>query len=156
MKYFSLSNNKFFLLPDLHWIKHSLKSILASDNNIKSLDVLKTTGMFESLLYIEMRRNSIHAFNVTILRHMPKLQTLSLHTNKLTYIDNFRIDYKKAIAWNGSPWHCGTALSWKGEDDMAFEDGLTCETPACMQGIAIADMSKYTPHDIHLVQFSVP
>ena len=92
MKYFSLSNNKFVLLPDLHWIKHSLKSILASDNNIKSLDVLKTTGMFESLLYIEMRRNSIHAFNVTILRHMPKLQTLSLHTNKLTYIDNFRID----------------------------------------------------------------
>ena len=51
--------------------------------------------MFESLLYIDMGRNSIYAFNVTILRHMPKLQTLNLHNNKLTYIDNSRIDYKK-------------------------------------------------------------
>ena len=37
-----------------------------------------------------------------------------------------------------------------GEDDMAFENGLVCETPACMQGMAIADMSKYRPQNMHL------
>ena len=86
---------------------------------------------------------------------MPNLQTLSWHNKKLTYIDNFCIDYKKAIALKGNPWHRGTALSWKGEDDMAFENGLFCETPACMQGMAIADMSKYRPQNIYPVQFLI-
>ena len=44
-----------------------------------------------------------------------------------------------------------------GEDDMAFEVGLVCETPTCVQGIAIADMSKYNNRqDIHKdVQHSI-
>ena len=49
-----------------------------------------------------------------------------------------------------NPWHCGTALSWMGKDDMAFEDGLVCETPYCLQGNPIADMSKYNKRRLHI------
>ena len=156
LRHINLNNNKLVVLPDLHWIKHSLKTMLAYSNNMKSLDEFEITSVFESLLYMDMGRNRIYTFNVTILRHMPKLHTLLLYGNKLTYIDNFRIHYKKAIDLRDNPWHCGTALSWMGEDDMAFEDGLTCETPACMQGIAIADMSKYNkPQNKSFVHFSI-
>ena len=89
-----------------------------------------------------MPENAIHTLNVDILRRMPKLRLLVLNANKLTHMDDFRIYYTEEIRLGANPWHCGTALSWMGEDDMAFEYGLVCETPACLQGIAIADMSK--------------
>ena len=139
----NLNNDKLVQFPDLHWIQHSLKHISASHNKIQSLDMFNTSGMFEMLVYIDMGRNNIHIFDVTMLRHMPNLHKLYLHNNKLTHIDDFRIYYKKAINLVGNPWHCGTALSWMGEDDMAFEDRLVCETPDCLQGNPIADMSKY-------------
>ena len=59
--------------------------------------MFKTTGMFESLSYIGMGDNGIVVPKVTILRHMPILQTLVLYINKLTYIDEFRIYYKNTI-----------------------------------------------------------
>ena len=37
---------------------------------------------------------------------------------------------------------CHNSVSGMGEDDMEFVEGLTCETPACLQGTPIADMSK--------------
>ena len=138
-----LNNNKLLALPELHWIKHSLIELYATRNKIKSLDVFNIIGIFELLSYIDMGGNSIRDFNVTILCHMPKLNNLRLYTNESTSIDDFRIYYKKKIYLVGNPWHCGTTLSWMGEDDMAFEVGLVCETPICVQGIAIADMSKY-------------
>ena len=152
-----LSNNKLLALPELHWIKHSIINLYASDNKIKSLDVFNVIGIFELLSYIDMGGNSIRVFNAAILRHMPKLSNLRLCCNQLTSIDDFRIYYKKKIYLVGNPWHCGTTLSWMGEDDMAFEVGLVCETPTCVQGIAIADMSKYIKRqDIHKdVQHSV-
>ena len=72
-----LGNNKLLALPELHyllWIEHSLIKLHASDNNIKSLAVFNVFGMFELLAYIDMGGNSFRVFNVTILRHMPKLK----------------------------------------------------------------------------------
>ena len=152
-----LNNNKLLALPELHWIKHSLIMLHASDNKIKSLDVFNVIGMFELLAYIDMGGNSIRVFNAIIQRYMPKFSNLWLYSNELTSIDDFRIYYKMKIYLVGNPWHCETALSWMGEDDMAFEVGLVCGTPTCVQGIAIADMSKYNKtQDIHKdVQYSI-
>ena len=105
LRHINLNNNKLVVLPDLHWIKHSLKTMLAYSNNMKSLEEFEITSVFESLLYMDTGGNRIHTFNVTILRHMPKLHTLLLYGNKLTYINNFRIHYKKAIDLRGNPWH---------------------------------------------------
>ena len=138
-----LSNNKLLALPDLHWVEHTLKDIQAAYNGIESLDVFQRSGFFKSLSYINMGGNSIRTFNITILLHVPKLRFLLLNSNQLAHMDDFRIYYKNMIYFKGNPWHCGTALSWMGEDDMAFENGLVCETPACLQGIAISDMSNY-------------
>ena len=107
------------------------------------MDMFKTTGVFEILQYIDKGGNNIRMFDVKMMGHMPKLLHILLHHNKLTSIDDFRIYYKNAIYLSGDPWHCETALSWMGEDDIAFGYGLTCETPACLQGIAIAYVSKY-------------
>ena len=148
LKCLHLSDNKLTMLPDLHWIKHSLRDIRAPDNKLKSLDELKTTRTFEMLAYIDMSRNYIRIFDVATLRFMPKLRVIILLDNKLSHIDDFRIYYTKAIYLVGNPWHCGMAMSWMGEDDMKFEDRLACETPACLQGIAIADMSKQCIYDM--------
>ena len=142
LKRIHLSNNKLVQLPDLHWIQHSITQIKASHNRIKSFDMFETDGLFEVLSYIHMGNNHIQTFNVDILRRMPKLRLLILNDNKLSHIDDFRIYYTEVIRMGANPWHCGTAFSWMGEDDMAFERGLVCETPACLQGIDIADMSK--------------
>ena len=138
-----LSNNKLVIFPNLHWIQHSLKSMMAAKNEIQSLDMFRTTGELEILEYIDMGGNDIRMFEVKTMGNMPKLLSILLHHNKLTGINDFRIYYKKEINLSGNPWHCGTALSWMGKDDIAFGYGLICETPACLQGIAIADMSKY-------------
>ena len=116
--------------------------IRASGNKIKSLSVFETTSMFEMLECIDMGRNNIRAFNITMLRYMPKLRAILLESNKLNHIDDFHFHYKKTINLNDNPWHCGTALSWMSEDDMEFEKGLVCETPACLRGRSISDMSK--------------
>ena len=151
-----LSNNKLALFPNLHWTQHSLKSLLAAENKIESMDMFKTTGVFELLQYIDMGGNNIRMFDVKMMGHMPKLLHILLHHNKLTSIDDFRIYYKNAIYLSGDPWHCETALPWMGEDDIAFGYGLTCETPACLQGIAIAYVSKYKKQQhIQHVQVSV-
>ena len=138
-----LNSNKLALFPNLHWTQHSLKSLLAAENKIESMDMFKTTGVFEILQYIDKGGNNIRMFDVKMMGHMPKLLHILLHHNKLTSIDDFRIYYKNAISLSGDPWHCETALSWMGEDDIAFGYGLTCEAPACLQGIAIAYVSKY-------------
>ena len=142
LKSLHLTNNKLAMLPNLHWFQHSLREIRAAGNKIKSLGVFETTGMFEMLGYIDMGRNNIRVFNVTMLRHMPKLQVIILENNELDHIEDFHFHYKKKINLKDNPWHCGMALSWMGKDDMGFEEGMVCETPACLQGTAIADMSK--------------
>ena len=73
---------------------------------------------------------------------MPKLEFLWLNDNKLTHIDNVRSLDIKFIGLKSNPWHCDGELSWMGEEDMGFERGLTCATPTCLHGMAIADMSK--------------
>ena len=150
-----LSYNKLLVLPDMHWIRHSLRGIQANGNKIESLDVFETSGVFKSLSYIDMGLNRIRIFNITILHHVPKLRYLILRGNELTTIDDFRIYYKKNIRLAGNPWHCGTSLSWMGEDDMPFENGLVCETPACKQGIAISDMSKYNKSAVLINRFLI-
>ena len=156
LKTLNLSDNKLVLFPNLHWIQHSLRYIRAADNKIQSLDMFETSDMFEILEYIDMGGNNIRMFNVTTLQNMPNLLKLFLNSNKLTRIGDFRIYYKKAINLVDNPWHCGTALSWMSEDDMSFEDRLVCETPDCLQGNPIADMSKYNKRQhIPHVQLSV-
>ena len=146
----NLIENKLVIFPDLHWIQHSLKYIWATDNEIQSLNMFDTSGTFEILEYIDMGGNYIRTFDITMLRHMPNLIELYLDSNKLTRIDDFRIYYKKEINLMANPWHCGTELSWMGKDDMAFEGRLVCETPYCLQGNLIADMSKYNKQRLHI------
>ena len=105
--------------------------------------MFETSDMFEILEYIDMRGNDIRMFDVTKLQRIHNMRELFLHDNKLSRIDDFSIYYKKAITLAGTPWHCEMALSWMSEDDMAFDDRLVCETPDCLWGILIADMSKY-------------
>ena len=146
----NLIENKLVIFPDLHWIQHSLKYIWATDNEIQSMNMFDTSGTFEILEYIDMGGNYIRMFDITMLRHMPNLIELFLDSNKLTRIDDFRIYYKNEINLMANPWHCGTALSWMGEADMAFEGRLVCETPYCLQGNLIADMSKYNKQRLHI------
>ena len=138
----NLSNNNLLVLPDLHWIQQSLSRIDAKMNKITSLDALQTSGIYERLYHVSVYRNDIFHFNVSLLRHMPKLDRLYLNDNNLTHIGDFRCLNVKVIKLLYNPWHCNEELSWMGEEDMSFEEGLTCATPTCLQGIAITDMSK--------------
>ena len=150
LKSLNLIEKKIVIFPDLHWIQHSWKYIWATDTKIQSLYMFETSGTFEILEYIDMGRNDIRMFDITMLRHMPNLLELFLNSIKLIRIDDFRIYHKKAINLIGNPWQCGTALSLMGEDDMAFEDRLVSETPYCLQGNPIADMSKYNKRRLHI------
>ena len=150
----NLDMNEIIQLPDLHWVQHSLCRIRAMENSVISLDAFKTIGIFKHLYRIQMALNNIRIFNVTLLRHMPKLTTLELYTNKITHVDDFRRFYNKKINMMGNPWHCGAALSWMGEEDMEeFELDLRCATPVCLRGMAIADMSKpKKPCNLHALK----
>ena len=73
---------------------------------------------------------------------MPKLGRLYLNGNKLTHFGDVRSLHISTINLSSNPLHCGEELSWMGEEDLGFERGLTCATPACLHGMAIADMSN--------------
>ena len=137
-----LTNNDLLVLPDLHWIQQSLSDIDAKENKIQSLDALQTSGIYEKLYRLSVYENDILHFNISLLRHMPKLNRFYLNDNNLTHIGDFRSLNVKVIKLRDNPWHCNEELSWMGEDYMSFEEGLTCATPTCLHGIAIADMSK--------------
>ena len=137
----NLNKNSLHVLPDLHWTQHSLFSLMADGNKIQSLDGLHTSGIYLELNYVEVPGNDIRNFNISILRHMPKLCSLGLHNNKLTHIDDFRSLYVQYISLGFNPWHCGVELSWM--SDMSFKiRGPTCATPICRQGMDIMAMSK--------------
>ena len=138
----NLNKNNLLVLPDLHWVQYSLKTIMTSDNNIQSLDALETTGVYPKLSYVDVSRNNIHNFNVSLLRHMPKLHFLLLDGNRLTHVDDFRSLNVRVILLENNPWHCGEELSWMGEEDLGFERGLTCATPTCLEGMVVAEMSN--------------
>ena len=137
-----LSYNKLSVLPDVHWIQHSVSDLLANKNKIQSLDALQTYGTYLRLKFLSVYHNDIRHFNVSILRHMPKLNAFYIHANKLTHIDDVRSLDIRVMNLMFNPWHCSEELSWMGEEDMGFERGLTCATPSCLHGMAIADMSK--------------
>ena len=142
LKEINLSDNDIITLPDLHWVQHSLSYMRAANNYATSLEAFQTPDIFEQLVFVYMSANNIDDFNVTILRHMPKLTRLLLNANEITHVDDFRSFYEKKINLLDNPWHCGAALSWMGEEDMEFEHGLVCATPVCRRDVAIANMSK--------------
>ena len=137
-----LSNNYLLELPDLHWIQHSVSRLTAVNNTLESLDALQTSGTYKKLNDVLVSENKIRTFNVSLLRHMPELDLLTLDGNKLTHIDYFRSFEIRQVTLSDNPWLCDEELSWMGEEDMGFERGLTCATPACLHGMVIADMSK--------------
>ena len=142
IKIINLSNNNLQALPDLHWIHYSLFRLTAQKNKIQSLDALQTSRIYGRLHHITVADNHVRQFNISILRHMPKLDYLGLHCNKLTHIDDFRSLSVKFIILGRNPWHCGAELSWTGEADSSFEHGLTCATPNCRHGNATNLLSK--------------
>ena len=137
-----LEQNNIIQLPYLHWVQHSLSEIKASHNYLTSLEAFKTFGIFKHLSSIHLGENNICRLNVTLLRHMPKLTYLELHSNNITHVDDFRSFYDRDINLAENPWHCGVALSWMGDEDMEFESMLVCATPVCRRNMAIAKMSK--------------
>ena len=148
-----LSNNDIIHLPDLHWIQHSVSMIKVADNRLTSLDAFQTIGMFKHLSRIFMDNNNIRRFNVTLLRHMPKLNNLELYDNEITHVGDFRGFYDKKINLNGNQWHCGAALSWMGEENLEFERNLVCATPFCLRDMAIAEMSKLSKtHKLNILK----
>ena len=138
-----LGDNGLLQLPDLQWIRHSLVKLHAAANDLNSIDTFNKIGIFERLSSIDVYSNNIRNFNVSLWRQMPELTNFQISLNKLTYIDDFRSFYEKEIGLLGKPWHCGAALSWMGEENTTFEFGLTCATPDCLHGTAVAAMSKY-------------
>ena len=143
LKKINLTKTNLLVLPDLHWIQHSVSQMIANSNNIQSLGAFQTSGIYTRLRKVYVYDNDIRHFNVSLLLHMPQLDELHLGGNKLTHIDDFRALYVRKMHLAGNPWHCGEELSWMGEEDMAIERRLICATPTCLHGMAIADMSKW-------------
>ena len=136
-----LDQNGMVQMPDLHWVRHTLQNVRMY-RNISSLDAFHSNAPFKSLLYIDIGFNNIRTFIVTLLRQMTRQPKFIIHFNQLTYVDDFRGYHIESInLWN-NPWHCDAKLSWMGEEDLVFEERLTCATPPCLHGMAIADMSK--------------
>ena len=138
-----LSRNNLVQLPNLHWIRHSLVTFEASDNDIQSLDMIEPFGIFEVLNSFDVTGNNIRHFNVSILRQMPQLKWFYIPRNKISHIEDFRTLYDEQIYLSNNPWHCGAELSWMGEVDMNFERSLKCATPDCLCDRAIADMGEF-------------
>ena len=105
--------------------------------------MIQPFGIFEVLNFFDVTGNNIRHFNVSILRHMPKLKWLSIRRNKISHIADFRKFNDEQMYLSNNPWHCGAELSWMGEVDMNFERSLKCATPDCLYDRAIADMSKF-------------
>ena len=143
LKEVNLNNNDIIALPDLHWIQYSLSVIKANQNKIESLAAFDISGIYSRLHYVAVLGNYIRYFNVTLLRHIPKLYYLNLYENNLTHIGDLRTLFTGLMDLRHNPWHCDEDLSWMSEEDMRFERGLTCATPSCLHGMAIADMSKW-------------
>ena len=148
----NLGNNNLIVLPDLHWIQHSVWRLVASKNKIQSLDALQTSGIYRRLSTISVSNNNISNFNVSLLRQMPQLGYFTLSDNKLFHVDDVRGFNIRQLFMMENPWHCDEELSWMGEEDMDFEQGLTCATPTCLHGMVIADMSKWIIES-HILHF---
>ena len=115
-----LENNAIRQIPDLHWIHHLVEEIYLSYNMIKKI-------------------------NISIIQHMPRLDNIDIDHNQITQIDDYK-NYDEVnislINVEGNPWHCGPELSWMGEEDDGYENGLLCASPICLLGTPIAAMGK--------------
>ena len=138
----NLNYNNLLVLPDLHWIQHSMYVMSASWNKIQSLSAFDTSSIYQRLTDIDLSHNAIRTFNISLLRYTPKLSHFDLSGNKLNHIDDFRGLYESYINLKNNPWHCSLELSWMGEESLDFQPGLICETPTCLHGLPIAEMSK--------------
>ena len=153
LKSLLIIDNNLAILPELHWIQNSLRSLWADFNRLQSFDALQINGNFSRLMSVSVGYNMISSLNndASFMNHMPKLHCLRLYGNNLTYINDFRNDYVGNISLQMNPWHCGPQISWMGEDNNSFERRLTCATPICMRGRSIAAMGEHkAPHNMYL------
>ena len=118
-----------------------LNTLDVSNNKLREVPYLNP--IHHSIRIVNMDGNLIDKLNVSLFRHMLKLSTFTISNNLLTYIDDFRPYYNKYISILGNPWHCGSELSWMGEEDNAFEKNMRCATPIRLKGKKISDMGKY-------------
>ena len=101
-----LSHNNLLVLPDLHWIQHSVSNLMANKNKLESLDALQTPGMYILLNNLTFFENNILNFNVSLLRHMPKLKILWLNGNEIAHIEDIRGFDIRLLNLRNKPWHC--------------------------------------------------
>ena len=137
----NLSNNKLQVVPCLTPLQTSLQKLRLANNNIQNLNGIYTSRNLSSLEYIDLSRNKISAFDVTVFSRMPNLKRISLLQNKLQWIANFRHVYQNTIKLGANPWHCGPALSWMWS--LTLEDrNILCVSPSCLRGNIITEMSN--------------
>ena len=98
-----VDENNIIQLPYLNWVQHSLSEIKASHNCLTSLEAFKPFGIFKHLSSIHLGKNNIRRFNVTLLRHMPKLTNLELYSNNITHVDDFRSFYDRKNKFGRKP-----------------------------------------------------
>ena len=143
LRYLDVGVNHLQAVPQVGWLPSTLLILGLRENNIASTEGSATQNPFNKLHEINLNDNQINAFDVKILRRMPKLMYLYLRRNSLTYLDDYRPFFSNTPIVSGNPFHCDVRMSWMSSIKGKFQHKPTCATPWCLKGKVILNMSKY-------------
>ena len=136
-----LNNNRLQTLPCLTSLQTTLQELRLSNNRLENVDGMQISGTFIMLKHLVLSGNNIISFNTSMLRNMPILSTLGLQKNRLKTLPDPRPFFNGIIMLVGNPWHCDATISWM-PAMVRYGDRLFCESPPCLRGNTIKQMSK--------------
>ena len=106
--------------------------------------------VYESLTFLGLGDNQMTSIDAVMIKALPSIRLLDLTENLITHFEDpteylLQISSKYTIALSENPLACSSHLVWV-VSVRPVVVGATCNTPACVTGIALEAMSEYILH----------
>ena len=148
LKDFVCNSNLLTSIPSFNILASELHNLYLVTNGITDVagEWRDNETVYERLIDLVLRGNNITSVDARIMKALPNIKFLDLRKNSITHFeDSTRYLLEKfgryTIALGQTPLDCGSHLAWV----VSFQQvvGATCDTPNCVNGMALNEMSKY-------------
>ena len=149
IKYINIGYNKLTQFPSLENIANTISSFGVEGNNISNANFIHV-NIFPKFVVLNLESNQIGEFCPPLGKFAPRLRTIFMQGNKLTWI-KFPYESRRQevrVFLKNNPWHCNGSLGWTQECEIQdrvhnimvcmgwlFLRDMVCNSPVEVQGL---------------------
>ena len=149
LEHFKISWNSLTSIPSINELALHVETLAFSSNLIADVEGTwrENDTVYDRLAVLWLDDNNIKSIDAGMIKVLPNIRHLDLTKNSITHFeDPIRylngISSQCTISLGKNPLDCGSHLAWVVSWQQVVVDA-TCNTPRCVNGIALHTMSEY-------------